>query len=130
MDAVFAFADSFQVKVLGLLYHGAIPSSQLQPTYFQNPVLMEICDSLVSLRTTYSDLTTAMVEHHLLQKKVFKDLEFRGELLEILHTVFEAISPIESLYISDQLTRFVKLEMHRLRVRQAQEFLYFLNQSR
>ena len=123
MERTFDFDEPFQIKVLALLLTSHVPATTVQPSYFINPILSAVCDSVLALRAEYGTCTASMVETHLLRKKDFQDREYKRELLDILPDVFAEIPAPEQRYVSDLAVQFSRLQGHRLRLMQAVELV-------
>lgn len=121
MERTFDFSEPFQVKILGLLCTGVLPCTSFQPAYFQNPLFSEICESIVSLRTDYGEITSAMVETHLLRKEVFKNRDYREELTGILPEVFALVPPLEIPMLTDLVGEFQRFQEYHARLLEGRE---------
>lgn len=119
MDNTFDFDEPFQLKVLGLLFTGSLSSASLEPHHFHNPILGEICESILHLRANYGILTPPMLQSHLLRKKAFQDPDDKEELLLVLPDVFVPILVSEQAYVRDGVRQFIRVRQYHQRVRQA-----------
>ena len=109
----YEFDERFQAKLLGILYTGNINASLVLPEYFQNPIYVEICETIIGLKQSYGNITREMVKNHLLAKKDFKDRDYRAELLLHLPHIFRAIKVSEQSYIRDLAFKFAKLQRYK-----------------
>ena len=119
----YAFDDKFQVKLLGILYSGNINSTLVSPEYFSNPIYGAICETLLSLKQLYGNITPDMVKNNLLEKKDFKDRDYRAELLISLPQVFKSIKDSEQSYIRDLAFKFAKLQRYKSFLRESYSIL-------
>lgn len=113
MTHTYDFGDEFQQKLLGLIYTGILAPPVICPAYFASPIHVEMCDSIVALRSTYGDITSDMLADHLLKKRFFKDREYRDELLSALPALKKSIKKSEQQYLFDLAYKFARLEQYR-----------------
>lgn len=113
MEHVYDFGEEFQLKLLSLLYSGTLAPPVVQSPYFANPIHAEICDSIITLRDTYADVTPAMLTTHLHQKRLFRDQDYMDELADILSRLFKPVKKSEQAYVFDLAYKFARLEQYR-----------------
>jgi replicative DNA helicase len=123
VESTYDFGETFQTKLLSLTYAGLIAPPTINPSYFTNPILSEICDSILTLRQEYADITHEMLRTHLFRKRTFKDKEYKEELLGIFPSIFKAVKPQERAYLFDLAFKFAKLQQYRDFFRQGVDIL-------
>lgn len=123
MDQTYDFNEAFQSKLLSLVFIGTVSPTIVQASYFTNPIHSEICDSIITLRQEYGDITPDMLETHLLRKKTFRDREYKQELREMLPSIFKVVKRSERSYLFDLAFKFAKLQQYRDFFRQGVDIL-------
>lgn len=113
MHDTYDFGEEFQHKLLGLIYAGILGPPVVSPSYFGNPIHAEVCDSVITLRSSYGDITQAMLATHLLKKRFFHDREYREELTGFLPTLTRPIKKAERAYLFDLAYKFARLQQYR-----------------
>jgi replicative DNA helicase len=127
VDRVFDFSESAQVQVLNLLFAAKLSPSVIEATYFHNPILSEICESILTLQRSYTLVTESMLETHLLRKPFFKEQEYRTELAEILPNIFVVMPKHEQQFIMDLALQFARLQAWHRRLREGQDIWHTQN---
>lgn len=113
MHHTYDFGDEFQHKLLGLIFAGILGPPVVRAEYFYHPIHAEVCDSVITLRSSYGDITLAMLSTHLLAKRFFKDREYREELAAFLPTLARPIKKAERSYLFDLAYKFARLQQYR-----------------
>lgn len=123
--ATYKFDQSFQRKLLRLLAAGIVPSSLVKPDYFQNPILAELCSSILSLReSSHGAITGDMAYNKAVTAALFRDKEYRSELRRLVRQIsglkFHAA---EQRFIIDEASKFARLQNYRQAIMEADGLL-------
>jgi replicative DNA helicase len=120
----YSFDVHFQHKLIGLVRDGAIASSSVHSTNFQNPILSELIIALVSLhKLGIAPITKRILYNEALKARLFREREYREDLKEAINLIYQPCRDNEKLFILKSVKDFNRLQAYKQAILHAEDLL-------